>query len=635
VLGVISLAITVLAVCQTAEARREPPSSLPGANSVDGVERMVMPDVDVDFLLAEDAERETAGRPVPARYAKGLPVVFSPASSGTWEELDDGSRLWRLRIASPGALSLSLGLKQFDLPIGAAFWVHDPGGAWVQGPYTAEDRNTLGGLWTAVVLGDELVAELHLPAGEEARLGIDLVNHGYRFFGESEAAVGAKRGACNINVICAQGDPWRNQIRSVARITFTSGASSFLCTAQLVNNTAEDSTPYLLTAQHCIDAPEVAPTIVAYWNYETSACGDFFGGSLSQNQSGAVFVASYPLAGGSDFALVDLDAEPNPSFNTYYSGWDARDTIPDSTTAIHHPGGDEKSISLDYDPPTITSYLQASSPGSGNHFRIEDWDEATTEGGSSGGCLFDDATGLCVGTLSGGYAACGNDDPDWYGRLARHWTGGGTPGSRLSDWLDPGNTGTLWVDGLDSGGSGDGCTNVLLEPGFEGGSGSAWSEYSSNGYILVTMDRPRSGSFSAWLGGDHNEESQVWQLPPIDATAISATLSYWYWIESDDVCGYDDGGVTVNGFLAGGHDFDLCLGNNTSGYVQSVNLDLLSYAATTPEIRFFATTDVSGLSSLYIDDAVLEVCVPGIPGDQIFSDGFESGDTSAWSNTVP
>jgi len=364
VLGIASLAITVIAISQTAEARGgPPPSSLPGAKSVEAIESMVIPELDVDSLLAEDAARESAGKPAPARFAMGLPVVFTLANSGTWEDLGDGSWLWRLRIASPGALSLSLGLKRFDLPDGAAFWVHDRDGALVQGPYTAENQNALGGLWTAVVLGDELVAELHLPAGKEANLGIHLVNHGYRFFGESEATAGAKRGACNINVICPQGDPWRNQIRSVARITFTSGAGSFLCTAQLVNNTAEDNAPYLLTAQHCIDAPEVAPTIVAYWNYETSACDDFFGGSLIQNQSGATLVASCPSGSGSDFALVELDAEPDPSYNVYYSGWDARDAIPNSTTAIRHPGGDEKSISLDYDPPTITSYFGGVSPG--------------------------------------------------------------------------------------------------------------------------------------------------------------------------------------------------------------------------------------------------------------------------------
>ncbi len=197
------------------------------------------------------------------------------------------------------------------------------------------------------------------------------------------------------------------------------------------------------------------------------------------------------------------------------------------------------------------------------------------------------------------------------------------------------SAGPVWLTVAWSGscsGSGASCANVLLEPGFEGGSGSAWSEYSSNGYNLITMNRPRSGSFSAWLGGHDDEESSVWQVPPIDARAISATLSYWYWMESEDICEHDKGGVTVNGLLADGHDFDLCLNTNTFGYVQSEILDLLPYAGTTPEILFFATTDSSEVSSLYIDDAILEVCIPGV---KVFSDDFESGDASAWSNTEP
>ena len=507
------LAATVLAggtSMLSAQATALPPSALPGAKSVDTIERMVMPEVDVETLLAEDAVRERAGRPVPTRYGKGLQVVFTPANSGAWEELDDGSHLWRLLIASPGALSLSLGLARFDLPAGAAFWVHDPDGAWVQGPYTAENRNALGGLWTAVVLGDELVAELRVPANDEADLVISTVTHGYRFFGERKTAAGAKRGACNINVVCPQGDAWRNQIRSVAGIGFSSGGDSFVCSAQLVNNTAEDGTPYLLTAQHCIDSAEVAPTIVAYWNYETTACddaggGDFFDfGNWSQNQSGATFVASYPIGSGSDFALVELDAEPDPSYNVYYSGWDARDAVPASATTIHHPVGGPKSISLDSEPPTITSYLQDASPGDGNYLRIGDWDEGTTEGGSSGACLFDDATGLCIGTLSGGHAARGNDLPDWYGRLARDWTGDGTPETRLSDWLDPLGGGDLFFHGKNAGGSGD---ETWLIPAVASLAGEPPSNWKSQLAVANPSAETRTASIffvadgQAWPGG--------------------------------------------------------------------------------------------------------------------------------------
>ena len=53
-------------------------------------------------------------------------------------------------------------------------------------------------------------------------------------------------GSCNNNVICPEGDPWRDQIRSVAMITV--GGSGF-CTGQLINNCANDGTPYFLTAE--------------------------------------------------------------------------------------------------------------------------------------------------------------------------------------------------------------------------------------------------------------------------------------------------------------------------------------------------------------------------------------------------
>ena len=160
--------------------------------------------------------------------------------------------------------------------------------------------------------------------------------------------------------------------------------------------------------------------------------------------------------------LLELDQPPQPSFNVYYSGWDARNQIPPSSTAIHHPNADEKSISLDYDPPTITSLCEDSSPGNGLYLRVADWDEGTTEAGSSGGCLFDNATKRCVGNLSGGAAACGNDDPDWYGRMFAHWTGDGTPDTRLSDWLDPLGTDVLFVDGKN--GAGVGSEEVWLIP---------------------------------------------------------------------------------------------------------------------------------------------------------------------------
>ena len=491
----------------SAEAGSLPRSALPGVQSIDTIERREMPWVDVDSLLAEDVERETSGKPVAPRFAKNIQVDYTLDNSGTWENLDDGSRLWRLRLSSSGALSLNLGLELFNLPKDAAFWVHAPDGSRVQGPYTTQNRNALGGLWTAIVLGDELVAELRLPKDAEAHLRIASVNHGYRFFGEREAEYAEKRGSCNINVVCPQGDPWREQIRSVARYTVScnSGAATCLCTGQLVNNTAEDLTPYLLTAQHCVEQASDAPTLVAYWNYQSPECDDIAGGNLSQNQSGSTFIASSEYEIGSDFSLVELDEEPQPSYNVYYLGWDAREQIPDATTTIHHPSGHEKSISFDYDPPTVTSLGGSSSPGDGNYLRIGAWDEATTEPGSSGGCLFDSTTKRCIGTLSGGFASCSAlDQPDWFGRLYAQWTGDGTPETRLSDWLDPIDSGALFVNGKN--GTGAGSEESWLIPAVASRTGVNSTDWRSQVGVVNPTTESRSASVyfvatdQAWPG---------------------------------------------------------------------------------------------------------------------------------------
>lgn len=450
---IIAVATMVLAIITGAtpvEAGRTlPPGLIQPAKTIGEVARVEMPELDLAAIGAEDAARDHSDLPTPFRFAAGIDADLTPATTGTWERLSDGSSLWRLRITSPGALSLNLEFDRFDLPAGASLWLYDGNGTMVQGPYTRDNRNAGGGLWTALVLGDELVVELHQPAGSGSRtdLRIASVNHGYREFGEADTTAATKQGSCNIDVICPEGDGWRDQIRSTARITIS---GSFLCSAQLVNNTAEDGTPYLLTAQHCVENAAQALSVVAFWNYESPTCGLNAGGSLVQNQSGSTLISLWEWRSGSDFALVRLDQVPDPSFNVYYSGWDATGNIPPGSVGIHHPSGDEKSISFNDDPLDYDDYY-----GSGSHqWRINQWEEGTTEGGSSGSCIYDPVSQLCVGTLTGGTASCTvTSGYDIYGRMDVHWTGNGTAGGRLSDWLDPLATGALTLAGRDSGGA--------------------------------------------------------------------------------------------------------------------------------------------------------------------------------------
>jgi len=402
-----------------------------------------LPAPDLATLLASDAKQKG---PTAYRFAAPLAVKFTPSTHGVWSTLADGRMQWTMKLSSPGATSLNFAFSRYQLPPGAQLKIS--GGPDVRGPYT-ERENRLGQLWTPVVRSSEAKLVLTVPAAAKNLVTLELtqVNHGFRGFGTKDAVSG-KSGGCNVDVVCPAGDEWRDEIRSVARFTI---GGALLCSGQLVNNTARDFTPYFLTAGHCASAV-LAPTTVFYWNYETSRCGGSPDGSLNQTQSGARLVATSipdPHQPSSDFSLLQLDETPDPAFGVYYAGWDNRDLAPVGVTAIHHPAGDEKRISFDFDATDITPY--ASDPGAAGfptHLRIADWDVGTTEGGSSGSGIWNTERRL-VGTLSGGAAACGNDEPDWYGRLHSHWFDLPTPLTSVASYLDPTNSGAVTLDGAD------------------------------------------------------------------------------------------------------------------------------------------------------------------------------------------
>jgi hypothetical protein len=417
------------------------------------VDVIVAEDVNLARVHREDKERERRGGPY--RIAVRKPVQVDVTTGGTWEQIDSETWMWRLHIVSAGATSLSLGFTTYTMPAGGKLFIYSQDGSEVLGPYTERDNARHGQLWTPLIYSDDVVAELTIPLAEVENLELTLgaINHGYRKIPSPlsmDKALGDSDW-CEIDVNCSYGDAWRDQIRSVATYYITLADGTFICTGSLVNNTAEDNKPYFLTAFHCFDEYEdgylsnpngAAASMVVTWNYQATTCG---GGIIepTQDQSGAYFRAGYL---DSDVVLVELDETPACESGVYYAGWDRNSTAPSSGAAIHHPQGDLKKISIEYQPLSVTSDGGISSPGDGTHLRVADWDVGTTEGGSSGSPLFDSAKRI-RGQLHGGAAACGNNESDWYGFFNKSWTGGDSSSTRLSDWLDPLNTGAFSLDG--------------------------------------------------------------------------------------------------------------------------------------------------------------------------------------------
>ncbi|MDF1797981.1 MAG: trypsin-like peptidase domain-containing protein [Planctomycetota bacterium] len=414
----------------------------PGAQPLADVPVLAVPALDLKQVEAEDLAREASG--LPPRFAVPNAVDVTPAERGLWEDIGGGDLMWRLRIQAPNAGSINLGFTDYVLPDGAQLLIYGANTGHVIGPFTPADNALHQELWTPVILTDDVIVELTLPAASLAGLGLELthVGSGYRGFGIPDKRAGAtKSGSCNVDVVCPEGTGWEAEIGAVGVIS--TGGSTF-CTGFMVNNTANDRKPYFMTANHCGISAGNAASLVVYWNYETTVCGGSPDGSLGQFQTGSFFRSSY---GASDFTLVELDSAPNPAWDVTFAGWDRTGAEATTAIAIHHPSTDEKRISFEFQPTTTTDYLGTSVPGNGTHVRVEDWDVGTTEPGSSGSPLFDQNHRV-IGQLHGGYAACGNDDADWYGRFSVSWTGGGTPSSRLLDWLDPAGTGATAVDSL-------------------------------------------------------------------------------------------------------------------------------------------------------------------------------------------
>jgi hypothetical protein len=147
-----------------------------------------------------------------------------------------------------------------------------------------------------------------------------------------------------------------------------------------------------------------------------------------------------------DVALLELDDRPAVASRVFYSGWDRSNAVPPGSVGIHHPNGDEKAISFNDDP--LTTMNSCIGTGDRNtHWRVDNWEDGTTEQGSSGSGLWHPDTKRLVGFLSGGLAACNNPGGfDCYGKFSVAWNGS-TAATRLRDWLDPQGAGPLMING--------------------------------------------------------------------------------------------------------------------------------------------------------------------------------------------
>jgi hypothetical protein len=308
----------------------------------------------------------------------------------------DGSELNVLIIKSTGASGVGVHFRNFALADGEEVYVYGAGAdSVVFGPYTDKGPWGSGDFWSGTINGDTIVIEFYRTPDEQGK-GFEIfeISHifselDWRSRSDEPDVLG-----CENDASCYSGD----EKNAVGRFVFNNNGAR-VCTGTLLNDLAQDHTPYFLTANHCVSTQTVAQTVELYWFYQTTSCNSGVLRSWVHSPPGANLLATQ---GSNDFSLLRL--LNNAPGGTVFVGWtSAVQSAGTSVFGLHHPDG--------YIPPSVLSYLRrsggnimstnASCLNLVNGYGIG-WVSGTAEPGSSGSGLFASNSQKLVGVLSCG-----------------------------------------------------------------------------------------------------------------------------------------------------------------------------------------------------------------------------------------
>ncbi len=358
------------------------------------------------------------GRPLAVGFGRDLAAAQRGIDLARleWRTGADGNRYARIDIASPGAKAMRVALQLSAPPAGLAFrfaGTGEPGGAFATtGATVAAD----GLFWSPTVSGDVVSIGVRAAPGADLsalQLVVPRVSHLIvdgadlnPMTNKAAKGVGAS-GSCNIDVACVTpaSAAFTNMTRAVVKVSFVQDdGGAYVCSATLLNDSVQSFTPYIFTANHCINSARTARTLNTYWFFDAATCGSFTQTPSVHLTGGAALLGR---SQDRDWALLRLNEVP-PA-NAYFAAWRAEALTANATiSSIHHPSGDLKKWSQGrYVRDTYVDYDEAL-----GFFSDVAWTQGTTEGGSSGAPLltFLSSGGYYEvrGGLFGGAASCSN-----------------------------------------------------------------------------------------------------------------------------------------------------------------------------------------------------------------------------------
>lgn len=408
--------------------------SMPHLKNMALTARYILSDLDTAGLMIFNREN-----PLPLRYAVYRNVNIDLKEAAAVTRLPDGGTVWRYLIGSGNSRSLQVTFSKYIVPEGAELYLYDNAGTFIRGAFTEQNMRDDLAFVVGDIPGENIIIEYYEPADVEFAGELSLGGIGQAYLDIFNQESGSVDADGYVPVNCREGIEWQHQKHSVCKYTYNDGDYSYMCSGALINNTANDGTPYFLTANHCISSASYASTVVAYFNYENASCTEK---SLytSQTLSGSSLMTT---GLNSDYTLLKLTNQVPPSYQPFFAGWDITGDTPESSAGIHHPHGYKKKISVDYDPAEKNEEAIPWDGGAvtpaNTHWKVL-FDKGITSSGSSGSPLFNE-DGRIVGQLHGGSSY------DYYGMLHYSWTHPKPGSPSIASFLDPSSTGATTLDG--------------------------------------------------------------------------------------------------------------------------------------------------------------------------------------------
>ncbi len=397
--------------------------------------------------FARSLPQPLAVRLTPSVAGHGVAIPFT---GGLLSDSEPGSLTWGTHVRIAGAYRIRLHLTDVHLPAGTRLAVSTPGGEpeW----FGLDLLSPRGDLWTPSTRGEAVELEIQVPAaalrGNPA--GFDLREAMEIVALDPRTSMLKDDTSCIVDATCKDNSDLQNidsYRHAVAQLIFSEGRSSFLCTGSLLNDQAHDSTPYLLTANHCISDQTTASTVQAFFDYDTTTCdGTAPFERRMPHANGATLLAHGSTASGSsDFSFLQLSSLPG---GRYFLGWNADARALQNGTPLFrlsHPAPEGFPRALSYTQYTNDPTFEPCDGITPPQFVYTHVVNGATAGGSSGSALLL-GNGQVVGQLGGACGPapdeiCNPDNDDFDGAFAVTYP-------KVQQWLgSPSAPGTTTVVG--------------------------------------------------------------------------------------------------------------------------------------------------------------------------------------------